>query len=57
MRLFGAAGATPRVSVGVWEVYTAIEGYLGMLTGDIEPDETDDGRSSRSGTCPPPFWK
>jgi hypothetical protein len=43
--------------VGVLAVCIAMEGYVGMSTGDMELDGCDNGKSSRSGTCPPPFCK
>jgi hypothetical protein len=52
-----ASGAAFGNPLGAWELCIAIEGYVGMSTGLTELDGCDAGKSSRSGTCPPPFWK
>jgi hypothetical protein len=51
-----ASGAASGVPEGCWEVNVAMDGNSGMSSGDMEAGVCDDGRNSRSGTCPP-CWK
>jgi hypothetical protein len=38
-------------------VNVAMDGNSGISTGDMAAGAYDDGKTSRSGTCPLPCWK
>lgn len=52
-----ASGAASVDPIGVAEECITTDGYSGISTDGVAAGACNDGRNSRSGTCPPPYWK